>query len=204
MKKYLIIILLAAISQQLFSQNEAIYTKKDTMALSKPKSDIVTTRTGEAALLKPTFFNMARFLSYRGTEITLDRGMQVAVPGLTHSFSLTKNTLVQINQTVTFSTSGCFSCPEAWLMVWIYIDDRAFARFNFTGADKGMSLSGSSLAQLGPGLHTIRLDVSGSSNTGDIKIYGGGSHSEVNSNGVLVNVINENVTHMSLLFFPEE
>ena len=190
MKKYLFIIFCLCLQVSMFSQT-IITTRSDSAALYQPKSDIITTRAEEAVLLKPTIFNTARFLRYQGGPIVLDRGMQMAVPGLTHTFYLPKNTLVLISETVAFSTTSCVLCPEASFFVWVYIDDQVFARLSFQGADKSMTLSGSALAQLGPGTHTIRLDVGGTSNTGDITIYG--------SNGRPVNY-----THMSLLFFPEE
>lgn len=173
MKKIIIIILSIFFSNNLFSQNDANYTARET-----------------ASLFKTNIYNTARFLSYRGPAIVLDRGMQISIPSLTHTFSLTKNTLIQINQTVRFSTTSCVLCPEAGVTVWIYVDNLVFASFAYTGSNKILSLSGSALAQLGPGTHTIRLDFGGTSNTGDITLYGANSYSG-------------NTSHLSLLFFEQ-
>lgn len=176
MKKYLIIILLAFFSQQLFSQNEAIYTRRDS-----------------AVLLKPTVFNTARFLSFRSGTFLLDHGMEQDVPALSYTFSLAKNTVIQISQTVYYTTSHCVLCPEAGFDVMVYINNEKFAFYHYTGSDKLQSVSGSALAQLGPGTYTIKIRAGiGYTNAGDVTIIG--SSKDYPSN----------CTHMSLLFFPEE
>jgi hypothetical protein len=173
MKKYTILFGYLFLCSNLFSQNNAIYTAKDT-----------------ASLFKQTIYNSARFLSYRGGPIVLDHGMEQDVPALSYTFSLTKNTVIQISQTVYYSTSHCVLCPEAGFNVWVYVNNEVFATYYYGGSDKVQSVSGSELAQLGPGTHTIKIRVGGYSNAGDVTIYGSNNRPS-------------NFTHMSLLFFPE-
>jgi hypothetical protein len=190
MKKYFLACLLICLTAVMFSQN-IITTRADSVLSYQPKSNIVATRTAEASLLKPTIYNSARFLSYRGGPIVLDHGMEQDMPGLSYTFSLTKNTIIQISQTVFYSTSHCVLCPEAGFNVWVYVNNEVFATYYYGGNDKVQSVSGSELAQLGPGTHTIKIRVGGYSNAGDVTVYG-------SNNKPL------NFTHMSLLFFPEE
>ena len=190
MKKYFLTGFLLCLSAAIFSQ-DIITTRVDAVLSYQPKNNIVTKSTATASLLKPTIYNTARFLNCRSGAILLDHGMEQDVPGLSYTFSLTKNTIIQISQTVFYSTSHCVLCPEAGFNVWVYVNNEVFATYYYGGNDKVQSVSGSELAQLGPGTHTIKIRVGGFSNAGDVKIYG-------SDNRPL------NFTHMSLLFFPEE
>ncbi len=190
MKKYFLTGFLLCLSVSIFSQ-DIVTTRVDSVLAYQPKGNIVTAKAAETSLFKPTTYNTARFLSCRSGAILLSHGMEQDVPGLSHTFSLPKNTIIQISQTVFYSTSHCAFCPEAGFNVWVYVDNEVFATYYYGGNDKILSVSGSELAQLAPGTHTIKIRVGGYANAGDVKIYG-------SNNKPL------NFTHMSLLFFPEE
>ena len=157
---------------------------------------IVTNRTDTAALYKETIFNTARFLRFGESSLKFNgEGYGIDVPGLTYTFTLSKNTVIQISETVRFTTTACAFCPggsqEAWFKNSIVIDREKFATFDYMGNNiKSGTSGGTVLAQLGPGTHTIKIHVGVSENSGDAFIYG--YDREMG-----------NRTFMSLLFFSE-
>jgi hypothetical protein len=161
----------------------AVYNKKDS-----------------AALIKQTVFNTARFLRFEQPSLTFNGGgYGVDIPGLTYTFTLTKNTVIQISETVKFSTTECdVPCTllnggnqEPWFKNSIVIDREKFATFDYIGKNlKSGTSGGTVLAQLGPGTHTIKIHVGINENSGDATIWGFDK-----SMG--------NRTFMSLLFFEQ-
>jgi hypothetical protein len=122
------------------------------------------------------------------------------IPGLTYTFTLTKNTIIQISETVSFSTTECdVPCTvlnggwqEPWFRNTILINRERFASFDYIGKNLKTGISGGTvLAQLGPGTHTIKIHVSMNEASGDSFIYG-------------YNKDMANRTFMSLLFFEQE
>ncbi len=177
MKKIIIIILSVFFSGNLFSQNEAVYTARDT-----------------AHLLKQTVFNTARFLSFDQPSLKFSGlGYGVDVPGLTYTFTLTKNTVIQISESVLFSTI-CDDCVITKTVTWfknsIVINKERFASFDAIGVDLFSSSGGTVLAQLGPGTHTIKIHVAIREGATDATIYG-------------YDKDRGNRTFMSLLFFEQ-
>jgi hypothetical protein len=165
------------------------------IALAQQPS-IVTNRTDTVALYKETIFNTARFLRFQENSLKFNGdGYGIDVPGLTYTFTLSKNTLIQISETVRFTTTACAFCPggsqEAWFKNSIVIDREKFATFDYMGNNiKSGTSGGTVLAQLGPGTHTIKVHVGVNENSGDAFIYG--YDREMG-----------NRTFMSLLFFSE-
>jgi hypothetical protein len=191
MKKHFIAIVCVCFSASLFGQ-EIITTASGTSVPYKPDTiKAAMTRKDTIANYKPpplTTYNSARFLSYHGLPINLTQGMEQDIPELTHTFYLTKNTVIQIAQTI------CYSSPASpGFSLWVYIDNAVFASYSYvsTNNDNRYSGSGLALAQLGPGTHTIKIRAGGYSGIANLTIYGGYPQPS-------------NLTHMSLLFFPEE
>ena len=160
---------------------------------------INTVRKDSAYLFKPTIFSTARFLRFTESELKFNgEGYGVDIPGLTYTFTLTKNTIIQIAVTVQFGTTECGLCilgsgatAEPWLKNSIVIDKEKFATFDHIGKYIKSGLSGGTvLAQLGPGTHTIKVHVDLNENSGDAFIYG-------------YDPKMGNRTFMSLLFFEQ-
>lgn len=185
MKKiFLCVLVLACYGQQINAQEStAVYNKNES-----------------AALLKQTVFNTARFLRFEQPSVTFKGvGYGVDIPGLTYTFTLTKNTVIQISETVKFSTTECdVPCTllnggnqEPWFKNSIIIDKEKFATFDYIGKNlKAGTSGGTVLAQLGPGTHTIKIHVSISESSGDATIWG-------------YDKTMGNRTFMSLLFFEQ-
>ncbi len=157
----------------------AVYNKKDT-----------------STSFKQTVYNTARFLRFEQKSLSFNNGdYGIDVPGLAYTFTLTKNTVIQITETVRFSTTSCGICPlesvEAWFKNFIVIDREKFAGFDYIGDNqKSGSSGGAVLAQLGPGTHTIKIHVSINDLAGDATIWG-------------YDKTMGNRTFMSLLFFEQ-
>lgn len=195
MKKHLIIILLAIISQQLFGQNESIYTKKDTTILFKPISDAAVYEKKETeSFAKLTTYNTARFLRFEQPSFSFGGvGYGADIPGLIYTFTLTKNTIIQISETVAFSTYGVDLFGAKTITSFrnsIVIDRERFASFSTEGIDIVSSSGGTVLAQLGPGVHTIKIHVGIKEEANMATIYG-------------YDKDRGNRTFMSLLFFEQ-
>jgi hypothetical protein len=198
MKKIFFTGFVAFTSFHLCAQQEAVMIKKDTIAnynLSSQNGALMTRRDTMADYKPPllTTFNSARFLSYHGLPINLTQGMEQDIPELTHTFLLTKNTVIQIAQTISYSSPGSATVSsETGFGVWVYIDNEKFATYSYLCTHNSVkSSSGLVLAQLGPGTHTIKIRAGGYSGIGNLAIYGG--YPQLS-----------NFTHMSLLFFQEE
>ena len=163
------------------------------------ESGIITTRRDTVALYKQTTYNTARFLRYMEKEFKFNGvGYGVDIPGLSYTFSLSKNTVIQISESVRFTTTSCGLCilgsgaaTEAWFKNSIVIDNEKFATFDYIGDNlKSGTTGGTELAQLGPGTHTIKVHVGISENSGDAFIYG-------------YDPALGNRTFMSLMFFEQ-
>lgn len=156
----------------------------------------VYNKQDSVTLFKQTIYNTARFLRFEQSSLSFNgEGYGVDVPGLTYTFTLTKNTVIQISETVRFSTTSCGICPIEWQEAWfknsIVIDKEKFATFDYIGNNHKAGTSGGTvIAQLGPGTHTIKIHVSINEKAGDATIYG-------------YDKAMGNRTFMSLLFFEQ-
>ncbi len=185
MKKVFLCALVAFCCGQKINAQEmsAVYNKKDT-----------------SISFKQTVYNTARFLRFEQSSLTFKGGgYGIDIPGLTYTFTLTKNTVIQISETVRFSTTECdVPCTllnagnqEPWFKNSIVINREKFATFDYIGKNlKSGTSSGTVLAQLGPGTHTIKIHVDANEGAGDFFVWG-----YDNKLG--------NRTFMSLLFFEQ-
>lgn len=179
MKKIILyaLITLCGIGEIKAQENTALYNKNDT-----------------SISIKQTVYNTARFLRFEENSIKINGiGYGLDIPGLSYTFTLTKNTVIQISENVRFSTV-CEDClitkiPTA-LKNTIVIDKEKFASFDEIGVDLNSNSGGTVLAQLGPGTHTIKIHVVLREGPGDVTIYG-------------YDKIRGNRTFMSLLFFEQ-
>ena len=154
----------------------------------------VYNKNDSSASIKQTVYNTARFLRFEQNSLLIDPGgYGYDVPGLTYTFTLTKNTVVQISETVNFTTK-CSDCiitaSNTWFKNSIVIDRERFASFDVVGSDLYSNSGGTVLAQLGPGTHTIKIHVAVNEQATNATIYG-------------YDKARGNRTFMSLLFFEQ-
>jgi hypothetical protein len=88
---------------------------------------------------------------------------------------------------------------ETMVIIYIVVDGSYFASYHLQGDGKKFTSTGTVLAQLGPGTHTINIKIIKLRPSGDVTVLG------YNDHNVLGNNPNDkgNMTHMSLLFFEQ-
>ncbi|MFM2361066.1 MAG: hypothetical protein RLY16_3059 [Bacteroidota bacterium] len=82
------------------------------------------------------------------------------IPGLTRTFTLTGNTLVQVSTYATVSAPSCFGCGTSLIKIGLIVNNNEFTAFAETLNNNSFStIGGNSFFTLPAGTHTIKVNA---------------------------------------------